>query len=220
MTASERRGRERQQRRQVIITAARQLAEAEGWSAVTTRRLADLIEYSQPVLYSHFDSKDAIVEAVAIKGFDELAVILADAGSEPGDTDEALRRCAHAYLNFARTNPALYEAMFSLASDLPFGRPEAPASLHESFARLRDVVGPFTGGNDPSTFTEVVWSALHGLATLDRAHRLRADRREERLALLVDRFTGRTTSTSTREAITTVTVPGAATKGTTQPRAR
>jgi hypothetical protein len=48
----ERRARELDQRRQVIIDAARELAEADGWESVTTRRLADRIEYSQPVLYS------------------------------------------------------------------------------------------------------------------------------------------------------------------------
>ena len=35
---------------------------------MTTRRLADRIEYSQPVLYSHFEGKDAIVSAVASRG--------------------------------------------------------------------------------------------------------------------------------------------------------
>jgi ribosomal protein S17 len=64
MTVAERRQRDRAHRRQAIITAARQMAEAEGWDAVTTRRLADRIEYSQPVLYSHFEGKVAIVSAV------------------------------------------------------------------------------------------------------------------------------------------------------------
>ena len=35
---------------------------------MTTRRLADRIEYSQPVLCSHFEGKDAIVSAVASRG--------------------------------------------------------------------------------------------------------------------------------------------------------
>ena len=61
-------GAERAQRRQVIVNAARELAESEGWEAVTTRRLADRTEYSQPVLYSHFEGKDAIVSAVASRG--------------------------------------------------------------------------------------------------------------------------------------------------------
>ena len=61
-------GAERAQRRQVIVNAAGELAESEGWEAVTTRRLAGHIEYSQPVLYSHFEGKHAIVSAVASRG--------------------------------------------------------------------------------------------------------------------------------------------------------
>ena len=61
-------GAERAQRRELIVNAARELAESEGWEAVTTRRLADRIEYSQPVLYSHFEDKHAIVSAVASRG--------------------------------------------------------------------------------------------------------------------------------------------------------
>jgi AcrR family transcriptional regulator len=54
MTVAERRQRDRARWQRAIITAARQMAEAEGWDAVTIRRLADRIDYSQPVLYSHF----------------------------------------------------------------------------------------------------------------------------------------------------------------------
>ena len=64
------------QRHERIVAAARDLAEAHGWDAVTTRRLADTIEYSQPVLYSHFKGKDAIMAAVAVEGCAELAAEL------------------------------------------------------------------------------------------------------------------------------------------------
>ena len=57
------------------------IAEREGWSAVTIRRLADEIEHSQPVLYSHFENRDAIVAAVALEGFREISVALRDAAS-------------------------------------------------------------------------------------------------------------------------------------------
>ena len=62
----------------MIVKAARDLAETEGWESVTTRRLADRIEFSQPVLYSHFEGKDAIVTAVALEGFGELTDLLRD----------------------------------------------------------------------------------------------------------------------------------------------
>ena len=62
------------ERRQQILTAARAVAEAEGWSAVTSRRLADAIGYSQPVLYTHFPGgKTEIMRTVALAGFAELS---------------------------------------------------------------------------------------------------------------------------------------------------
>ena len=185
MTRQERRDRELVQRRQVIVNAARELAEAEGWESVTTRRLADRIEYSQPVLYSHFEGKDAIVTAVAVEGFGELAGLLADARRMAASPDAQPRAVASAYLEFARANPALYEAMFSLGVDLRFAQAGRPASLSASFIEVRDALAPLAGDRDIETFTEVVWSCLHGLATLSRAGRLRPDFDEQRLSMLM-----------------------------------
>ena len=48
-------------RRDRIVAAAREIAEVEGWPAVTVRRLADTIGFSQPVLYGHVpDGRDGI----------------------------------------------------------------------------------------------------------------------------------------------------------------
>ncbi len=189
MTVAERRQRDRAHRRQAIITAARQLAEAEGWDAVTTRRLADRIEYSQPVLYSHFPGREGIINAVAVEGFAELRLILRNAREAAGSPEAALRELAAAYVGFALDHPALYDAMFTLSTELPFGQPEAPRELQAAFAELRETVAPLAGGRDPDTLTEIAWSALHGVATLTRAHRLRPDYHQARLTMLVDQLT-------------------------------
>src|SRR6201995_2838075 len=184
MSVQDRRAREKKNREQLIITPVRELAETEGWAAVTTRRLAEAIEYSQPVLYSHFSGKDAIVRAVALDGFTELAAALRDARRSARSPRPALLALARAYLEFAHTRPALYDAMFAVA-ELPFGQLDTPAPLHEGFAELRQALAPFAPARNVDTLGEVVWSALHGLATLSRSHRLRPDHVEQRLALLV-----------------------------------
>jgi AcrR family transcriptional regulator len=184
MSVQDRRLRDRQQRERLIVTAARDLAEAEGWSAVTTRRLAEAIEYSQPVLYSHFANKDAVVRAVALDGFAELARALRDARGAARSPRTALLALAHAYLEFASARPALYDAMFTLA-DLPFAQPDTPAVLNEGFAELRHALRPFVPAQSVDTHAELVWSALHGLATLSRSGRLRPDHAEQRLRLLL-----------------------------------
>jgi AcrR family transcriptional regulator len=181
MSATERRERERAQRHQLIVTAARELAEAEGWDAVTTRRLAERVEYSQPVLYSHFDGKDAIVRAVAIEGFGELAAHMRRARlAEPA---RALRAVCHAYLEFAATRPALYQAMFVLPTDVKFASAGTPPPLRAGFAEF---VATLPRDDDRrEARAEVIWSALHGIVVLSSSGRVPQGGTEERLDILL-----------------------------------
>jgi AcrR family transcriptional regulator len=188
MSIQSRRERERAERERLIITAARELAEAEGWDAVTTRRLAAEIEYSQPVLYQHFKGKDAIRTAVAVQGFAELASDLHEARTSAPGPREALAAVAAAYTAFAERHPVLYDAMFTHAVDLPFATPEAPAPLHDGFTELHRAIEPLSGGDDPDDLTETFWSGLHGLLTLMRSGRLRRDSHDRRLTLLISHF--------------------------------
>src|SRR5689334_7380896 len=167
MTIQTRRERERAERERLIVTTARELAEAEGWDAVTTRRLSAKIEYSQPVLYSHFAGKDAIMAAAAIEGCAELAVTLRKAREKGGDAHQAMAALARAYVDFADEKPALYEAIFTLPTELKFGGPDAPQPLKDAFAELLAIIGPVAGGRDVETLTETFWAALHGIVTLD-----------------------------------------------------
>jgi AcrR family transcriptional regulator len=188
MTIQTRRERERAQREQQIVTAARELAEAEGWEAVTTRRLAAEIEYSQPVLYSHFTGKAAIMTAVAVQGFEELAVELRAARTAAHSARTALTAVAAAYTEFAQQRPALYDAMFTQAVELTFASPDGPAYLRDGFDQLLQAVQPLAGDEDAGILTETFWAALHGLAMLERSGRLPAEAHDHRLELLVGRF--------------------------------
>jgi AcrR family transcriptional regulator len=188
MAPQARRERERVERERLIIRAARELAEAEGWEAVTTRRLAERVEYSQPVLYSHFKGKDAIVAAVAVEGFADIAVELRRARTAAAGPQQALADVAAAYAAFADRRPALYDAMFNEAVSLPFATPEAPAALHAAFDELRQVVRPIAGDDDEDLLTEVLWSGMHGLVALMRGGRLPPKDHQRRLALLVSRL--------------------------------
>ncbi|GAA2771605.1 TetR/AcrR family transcriptional regulator [Streptomyces rameus] len=191
MSIQTRRERERAERRRLIVTAAQELAEAEGWDAVTTRRLAAEIEYSQPVLYSHFKGKDAIMAAVAVQGCADLAAELRQARAAAHGTREALAAVAETYTSFARRRPALYDAIFTHPVDLPFATEDAPAPLREAFTELLLAVEPIAArGDEPDLLTETFWAALHGLVTLMRSGRLPEHARERRLALLIGHFAG------------------------------
>jgi AcrR family transcriptional regulator len=176
-------------RRDLITRTTRTVAEAEGWGAVTMRRLAGELGVTQPVLYSAFASRQALIDAVALDGFDELASAL-DA------VDAAPLPRMRAYLDFAVAHPRVYEAMFSLPSELVFAVEGNAQSLQRAFAGLRAAFPPVAGSTTGSsteptavestaadTWTEVTWSLLHGLATLRASGRLAPGQEEARLDL-------------------------------------
>ncbi|MFC7304661.1 TetR/AcrR family transcriptional regulator [Streptomyces monticola] len=189
MSVQERKERERAARERLIVATARELAEQQGWDAVTTRRLAERIEYSQPVLYSHFRGKREIIGAVALDGATALAAALRAATSAADGPRARVTALARAYLEFAEHNPAVYDAMFQLDGGLAFAQEDTPAPLKDGFAALLENLGDVAGdGVHPALFTEVFWASLHGLATLTRAGRLPPGDAEQRVELLVDRL--------------------------------
>ncbi|MFJ2705516.1 TetR/AcrR family transcriptional regulator [Streptomyces sp. NPDC087428] len=189
MSVQERKERERAERERLIVATARELAEQQGWDAVTTRRLAERIEYSQPVLYSHFRGKREIIGAVALEGAAEMAAGLRAATSVADGPRARVATLARAYLDFAARHPAVYDAMFQLDGGLAFADEDTPEPLKDAFAALLESLGEVAGdGVHPGLFTEVFWASLHGLATLTRAGRLPPEDTESRVEMLVDRL--------------------------------
>ncbi|MGW6202858.1 TetR/AcrR family transcriptional regulator [Streptomyces sp. NPDC055089] len=189
MSVKERKERERAERERLIVATARELAEQQGWDAVTTRRLAERIEYSQPVLYSHFRGKREIIGAVALEGASELAAAIRAAASGVDGPRERVAALARAYLDFAEHHPAVYDALFQLDGGLAYAQEDTPEPLKDAFAALLECLAEAAGdGVHPGLFTEVFWAALHGLATLTRAGRLLPEDAGPRVELLVDRL--------------------------------
>lgn len=167
---------------------------------MTIRRLAEEIAYSQPVLYTHFESRDAILAAVAIEGFRELGAAMEKARKRV-KRGSALEAVAAAYLEFAASSPALYEVMFSLSLSVPFGELETPAELKFAFSQLLELFSGRGASSDarselfPSqslrseVLSELFWANLHGVAELTRTKRFPHSRRKVRLKELVRLFT-------------------------------
>ena len=187
--------RRREQRRAAILAAAREFAEAEGWAAVTSRRLADAIDYTQPVIYSHFASMDAVIDAVAVEGFAEIADALAQARASASNPERSLEALSRAYLDYAAAHPAMYDAMFVRGTGLAFADASTLPQLTAGFSEIRAAVLPFT--ERPDTLAEVLWASLHGLTMLQRSGRIPGDG-EDRLAVLLATITSGSQSRGTR----------------------
>jgi len=183
---AERKLRDKQSRRAQIISAARRVAELEGWSNVTIRRLSEEISYSQPVLYSHFGSRREILTAVAIEGFRELGQAMEKARKRI-KRGSAVESVATAYLEFATSSPALYEVMFSLSLSIPFDEVASPPELRFAFAQFLEL---FPGERSKSDLlSELFWASLHGIAELTRTKRFPPIRQKQRVKTVVELFT-------------------------------
>lgn len=169
----QRRERERFELRQSIMEAARDIAAHEGWQAVTMRKVAERIEYSPPVIYQYFVSKDDLLLTLLREGFAEVAVQLRAAQAVAGTMEESLVRVAEAYWAFAWQQPELYQVMHGLGG-VPFGTMGAPAEARAAFDALRDVVRPFGEAtrSDLDDDVDVLWAMLHGLIALAMASRI------------------------------------------------
>jgi len=170
-----RRARERQNLRARILDAARELFAAEGYEAVTIRRVADAIEYTPPVIYQHFTDKRALLDEICREDFRTFARAFQSVVADP-DPIQRLRRMGAAYVEFALTHPNHYRLMFM--TPVPGGvhkdDPEAQGNPElDAYARLRTLVDDaFHAGRfrpdltDPALIAHVLWQTAHGVVSL------------------------------------------------------
>jgi len=178
-----------------IVNVSRTIIEDEGVEQLTIRRIAETINRTQPAVYQHFASKDAILEAVVTDGFTALVERLKHA---PRGGKTPLQAIAGAYVRFGLERPRLYEVMFVGPPSITFAAGAAtPAPASMAFAIV--VAAVAEAGVTPAridTVTEVVWASLHGLVTLSITRRLRPGRAlqqarlEQLLAAIVAMTTG------------------------------
>lgn len=128
------------------------------------------------------------MRAVAIEGFGELAARLRRARLATPEPPQALHAACRAYLEIATEQPALYQAMFVLPTDVKFAHAETPPPLRAAFDEF---VNCFRSDNQRrELFAEVTWSALHGIAALTESGRIPPNGQPERLDFLVTQIAG------------------------------
>src|SRR5687768_17063821 len=110
----ERRLRQKDEVRSQILATAWEIVKAEGWQSLSIRKIADAIEYSVPVVYDHFQNKEAILLEFGKQGFDLLTKKLQAAKKKSDNPCEQLSNVAYAYWNFAMKNKEYYQLMFGL----------------------------------------------------------------------------------------------------------
>src|SRR5580704_16087486 len=114
MGITDRKQRQKEEVRTSILETAWEMIVTEGWQSFSIRKVADAIEYSVPVIYSHFENKDAILLEFNRKGFMLLAESLAAAKADQADPADQIRAMGRAYWKFAFSNKEYYQLMFGL----------------------------------------------------------------------------------------------------------
>lgn len=135
--------------------------EGEGEDALGLRELARVVGVSPAAPYRHFASKEALIEALAVIGFQRFTAMMDTIASE--EPDAPLQAMGRAYVRFARENANLFRLMFSprLRRD---NRPNLAMAAEAAFNTLRHAVG---GNGDKAHLRALAaWAKVHGLAVL------------------------------------------------------
>ena len=159
-------------RREICEVALRLFAE-DGYESVTMRAIADEAGCSPAKPYSYFDDKEAILAATRARCFHKLSDYIEERLDGTEDPEEALRVQTRHYLEFARSQPHAFQIMFALDQASAREFPEIRSAIRRSWGIVRGSVQEAIDAGvidaDLGEFAELIWSGIHGIATLELA---------------------------------------------------
>lgn len=129
----ERKQREQENLRKSILQAALDIAVDKGWENVTIRKIADAVEYTTSIVYSHFENKEAMLQELVEVGFSALNERFKKSVEKESDSKKQLLAISLVNWDYAFENNALYKLMFSS------GKPTSDAAKQGSV-----ISNPFT----------------------------------------------------------------------------
>ncbi|QOG04988.1 TetR/AcrR family transcriptional regulator [Flavobacterium sp. MDT1-60] len=174
MSTAERKAREKEALKLLILKGAKKLFLERGIEQTTIRNIADEIDYSVGTVYVYFKDKNAILHDLHSIGFQELGgnfreLLLVE------DAMERLRKMGIIYMKFAIENQEMYDLMFNVKAPMEFIEASEKAEWNEgatTFGALKTTVedcmnaGHFKGHNlEPLAF--LIWSLMHGMCSLE-----------------------------------------------------
>lgn len=157
--------------RETLLAEGRRLLVEQGVEAVTLRELARRAGVSHAAPSRHFRDRDALLEAIAARGFESLTAALRDADRLDGQ-EARLTSYAHAHIAFARDQGPLMSLMFGTHAT-PGGPLDAAAARF--FALGAELLGQRADG-DPGALPFLVAGMFEGIAGLVIAGRLAPER--------------------------------------------
>ena len=157
--------------RGTLLDAALRLLEEHGPGAIRVRDVAAAADKSTMGVYTHFGSKQGLLEQLYLHGFQRLENQL-NLVSSDGEGRQELLEFALAYRAFALDNEALYGLMFERAT--PDFVPSDASRLAglATFEMLATRVADWRPDSpSPAADAHLVWATMHGLVTIELMHR-------------------------------------------------
>lgn len=174
---AERREREREHIRTLILEAARDILSEQGFAGLSMRAIAERIEYSPGTIYLYFKDKDDLIREVVKAGFERLEAAMRDVLTALPETMNAADQygaTGRAYARFAVENTGYFRVMFELpgvAHLIECPRPDSGTRRGEVFDEIVGLVakadeeGSFAI-EDPGRAALIGWGLIHGLVSL------------------------------------------------------
>lgn len=156
--------------RRALVDAGLALVERDGVEGVTLRAVAREAGVSHAAPYHHFADKAALVEAIAVAGFDRLTAALQAALDDPErDPITRFAGTGRAYARFALEHEALFRLM-----NRPELRRDSPRVVAAAQAAYDVLVAAVVGAQevgsvapgDPRPVARTAWAAVHGMVVL------------------------------------------------------
>jgi AcrR family transcriptional regulator len=174
MGVRERRAREREDLRQEILDAARDLFICEGYESVSMRKIADRIEYSPTTIYLYFRDKSELFDRLSEQAFGKLLEKLQSIGDpQSGDPMDRLRRGLCAYAEFGLENPDHYQITFmTMNARIPDAQVNRRHEVGcQSFGCLKQTVSSCIEAgllrvDDIDLASQILWAGVHGITSL------------------------------------------------------
>ncbi len=171
MGSKERIQRQKDETRQSILDAALQIVKQEGWHALSMRKIADVIEYTAPIIYEYFSNKEGILIELTRQGYINLGCKLKTAQESKTTAADRLEAMWLAYWNFAFEETELYKLMFGVdmnCCEMQKSLPEAEYTtklFNEEIAKLITKVPIPKDMVCLKYYT--FWSVIHGLISIN-----------------------------------------------------
>ncbi|GAB3564690.1 hypothetical protein GCM10027578_10630 [Spirosoma luteolum] len=179
MGITERKEREREEMRRLILEAAQRLFIAHGFDKVSIRTIADEIEYSPATIYLYYKDKNDLLFALHQAGFRAMIEQMQPALASVDDPFERLIAMGTEYIRFAVSNPELFDLMFIMTAPIEAltCRDETWDDGLRAFQLLVDLVQSCIDAGlfktqDATTAALMIWSAVHGYTALFLRKRL------------------------------------------------